>query len=555
EAVPAMASLLRDRGGAGWRWRTWWSASAAVILVVAAAAAGFLAASSYATLALVAAGAGVAVAGVLAYAGHTRLRGLSPAADRLRAFGRGLGLDDASLELLADRLPTLAALQAALYKEQARVESRKAESAALHATAAALAERCVALAAATTGAAPEQIRAGPTQALLRQARAALADLGELGALHKRRSELENEDRELGSKEETLSALEEEANHRADAVVSLEQRLVQLLSGAGMAPGASPAASVTALRQACESRRRHDAAVSALNEVHRRVWAIGKEADLQRLLQQLWEELLRRGDDDTEAERVPLGAAELQELEREAEHARQTATAAGEQARDLRARLAAVLENLPDLADLEDERDAAAAERLEALHRRDALERAIQLIEQASRRTHRDLAPQLASGIAKRLALLTDDRYQAVNVDTEHFAVSLLSDERPDMLPLEHASHGTRDQVSLLLRIALAETLSAGIEPLPLLLDEPLLTADPRRREAMLRFVQQLSTGHQVVLTAADPRVATMLRDIAGATAMSVIQLGDTEPVIEAHGRSERRVRVLPAGDLIRSTAG
>ena len=129
-----------------------------------------------------------------------------------------------------------------------------------------------------------------------------------------------------------------------------------------------------------------------------------------------------------------------------------------------------------------------------------------------------------------------------------------------MLPLEHASHGTRDQVSLLLRLALAETLSAGVEPVPLLLDEPLLTSDPHRRETMLRFVYELSAHQQVLLTAADPRVASQLRDIAGVTDVSIVTLGTmgAEPIIEATGEraSERarRVRVLrPAGDLIRST--
>ena len=77
---------------------------------------------------------------------------------------------------------------------------------------------------------------------------------------------------------------------------------------------------------------------------------------------------------------------------------------------------------------------------------------------------------------------------------------------------------------------------------------------------MLRFVYELSAQQQVVLTAADPKVPAVLRDIASDTDISVITLGATdgaEPVIEATGeRAERsrRVRVLrPAGDLIRST--
>lgn len=555
EAVPAMTALLREPSGSGWRWRSWWSGVAAVALVASLTLGGFLLAAHHVAPALVGALTGVLIAGVLAYAGHIRGRAASPASSRLRELGRGLGLEDASLDEVARRLPTLAALQSALYQEEARLDNRNAESAALHATASALAERCVALAAATTGVEAEPVRAGSTETLLRQARAALDSVGEIGALHTRRRELESEDQTLETKEATLVELEEEARRRSEAVGTLERRLVQLLVSAGMQPGASPAASVTALREASEGRRRHEAAVAALNEVQRRVWAIGKEADLQRLLQQLWEELLRRGDDDTESQRLPLGAPELQELEQQAEHARQSATAAGEQARELRARLAAVLENLPDIADLEDERAAAAADRDHALHQRDAIGLAIHLIEQASRRTHRDLAPQLAAGIASRLALVTDARYREVNVDTEHFAVSLLCHERPDMLPLEHASHGTRDQVSLLLRIALAETLSAGIEAVPLLLDEPLLTADPHRREAMLRFVHELSAGQQVVLTAADPRVPALLREIAGEMHIAVVHLGDAEPLIEAQGERTRRVRVLPAGDLIRSTAG
>ena len=560
EAVPAMAAVLRDGGGAGWGWRSWWSAAAAVLVVVAAVTGAVLVAVHHTQLAVVAIVAVLAGAAGAAAVGFGFHRGVSPNAQRLRQIGRDLGLDDSSLEQLARRLPTLDALQTALYREEARRESRQAELAALQATASALADRCAALAASAAGVACEPVRAGSTETLLKQARASLASVGELGALHRRRRELEREDGTLEIQEQTLTALEQEAARRSDAVGTLERRLVHLLASAGMEPGVSPAASVTAVREASEAKRRHDAATAALAEVQRRQWAIGSEADLRRLLQQLWEELFRRGETDTNGEREPLGAAELQQLEREAEHARQTAISAGEQARELRARLLVVLETLPDIADLEDERAAAEAERDLALHRRDSIALAIHLIEQASRRTHRDLAPQLAAAITERLSLLTDQRYSAVNVDTEHFAVSLLSDERPDMLPLEHASHGTRDQVSLLLRIALAETLSAGMEPVPLLLDEPLLTSDPQRRETMLRFVHELSAQQQVVLTAADPKVPAMLRDIAGDTDVSVITLGPTDaadPVIEATGERadrSRRVRVLrPAGDLIRST--
>ena len=74
----------------------------------------------------------------------------------------------------------------------------------------------------------------------------------------------------------------------------------------------------------------------------------------------------------------------------------------------------------------------------------------------------------------------------VNVDTDHFALGLLGRERPDMVPLDAVSHGTRDQVALLLRLALCEVLGGAGERAPLLLDEPLLTSDPARRDTVHR---------------------------------------------------------------------
>ena len=66
----------------------------------------------------------------------------------------------------------------------------------------------------------------------------------------------------------------------------------------------------------------------------------------------------------------------------------------------------------------------------------------------------------------------------VNIDTDHFALGLLGRERADMVPLDAVSHGTRDQVALLLRLALARC-SAARRTRAALLDEPLLTSDPR----------------------------------------------------------------------------
>ena len=123
-------------------------------------------------------------------------------------------------------------------------------------------------------------------------------------------------------------------------------------------------------------------------------------------------------------------------------------------------------------------------------------------------------------------------------------MSLLGRDRPDLVPLELVSHGTRDQVSLLLRLALAEVLSEAGEEVPLLLDEPLLSADPQRRATALRFLWNLSATNQVVISTSDPTLVTALEELGGGDRPAVVTMPATVPTFEAAGRSVARVRVL-----------
>jgi len=106
------------------------------------------------------------------------------------------------------------------------------------------------------------------------------------------------------------------------------------------------------------------------------------------------------------------------------------------------------------------------------------------------------------------------------------------------VPLDCVSHGTRDQVTLLLRLALCETLSGSTEPVPLLLDEPLITADPARRQTLIQFLHNMAGTHQVVLSTADPSVADAVRSTCG-DLCAVVSL----PACDADAGARRRVRI------------
>ena len=455
---------------------------------------------------------------------------------RLARLCPGVAVDDEGLERLAERLPRLRALFAEAQREEIRVETLTAETEEADRRMTELAGRAAALAALCELPVPrwQPGMAGAEESI----RAVLAAVDGAVSIERRRAELRDEDIDLTRRERAFGELGAEAAQRARVADASLAHLGRLLIRAGIDGELPVPEAITAFRAACAGRRRHDAARRRLGELQRRGLAGGDLASLDRLTRELEARLTSRGGDPAEvAGTEPLDQARLQDLETEAEHARQGAAAATTAAAALRARLGEMRANVPDLADLEDERAACLAARDRGLEQLAALRRAAELIEAATRTVHRDLAPRLAASVADRLALLTDGRYSAVNVDTAHFEVSLLGRDRPELVPLELVSHGTRDQVSLLLRLALAEVLSGAGEAVPLLLDEPLLSADPQRRLTALRFLWNLSASNQVVLSTSDPAFVEALDEVCDGERPAVLTLQAGEAVIEATGRA------------------
>ena len=461
------------------------------------------------------------------------------------------GIDPGELARLSGRLPVLRRLHEALDEAERHTSRRRAEAEALRVELGSLLERCRALAAEAGVVEPRRPHAATPDAIVATAQEILDRVDGVVRRARRRDELVAEDALLAAEESGCAQLGEDVERAARAVTNLELRLRKLLNEAGIrVPAGEPAAAVAGFRHACDGRRRYDAARRRLDDLQRAARAIGGDAAvLESLETELAEQLMQRGGDPADALAAsPPNAGEIQQLDLEAERARRAAASASDQARELRARLGGVLDTLPAIADLEDERDALAAARDRGMRQLAALRTAAELIEAASRVTHRELAPRLAESLGSRLSLLTGARYVEVNVDTDHFALGLLSRERPDMVPLDAVSHGTRDQVALLLRLALCEVLGGAGERTPLLLDEPLLTSDPVRRDLFIEFLHDLSATHQVLLSTADPAMVEAVSRVTAGDS-SVVRLEDplTLDVIgDAHslGRHSARMRLL-----------
>ena len=179
----------------------------------------------------------------------------------------------------------------------------------------------------------------------------------------------------------------------------------------------------------------------------------------------------------------------------AEHEARTARDACQTARGQIEQLAA---DLPSMADAEDEMAAARSE-LERVKRLDrTLARTIGFLERAEERVHRDVAPVLRATVLDWLPRVTGGRYTDCKVDPE----SLQVDVREGGGPWRSAgllSHGTAEQVYLLLRLALARHLVVDGEVCPLLLDDAVAACDAERKQALLETLHAVSAETQAIL--------------------------------------------------------
>ncbi len=97
-----------------------------------------------------------------------------------------------------------------------------------------------------------------------------------------------------------------------------------------------------------------------------------------------------------------------------------------------------------------------------------------------------------------LAEVTNDRYGEVVVDPESLDVRVRG-QGGQWRKASLLSHGTAEQVYLLLRAGLAEHLTKKGETCPLILDDPTAQWDPQRTEASLRVLHAISRERQVLV--------------------------------------------------------
>lgn len=287
-----------------------------------------------------------------------------------------------------------------------------------------------------------------------------------------------------------------------------------LRAAGVACGCASVEEEALARELRSWLEGHKARVEALEHAHRE-WAELQTLLDGRSLALLEDEARRRVEDAASKleglDPVAVQAVEVHTVDRQIEELRRQLSAAREQRDLLRGQLKTAAREAGGVAEAEEGLELARAE----LHRVEELERVIErtreFLRRAQERSHQAIAPALVETVEAWLPQVTHGRYTEALVDPEHLNVQVRSNGGT-WRPATSLSHGTAEQVYLLLRVALAERLARPGEPCPLLLDDVTVQTDSRRTRAILEALHALSDRHQIVLFTQEEEVLAWARD-------------------------------------------
>ncbi len=328
----------------------------------------------------------------------------------------------------------------------------------------------------------------------------VARCAQRGELESASAQVKSLEGELRSQREAISRHETEQGRLRSLDGQLSARLGSALNRSG-----SLEELIQAFQDGCRNRLAHDQARAGVKDASERTAMIleGRaRAEVERLIEQAEGEVATivathpelAGAQSNEPQgplRDRLNQAESQLRETDLYIQR------------LATKVNTKLDALPSRAEVEEEierraREVAGLERFGA-----ALSLASETISKAMAQAHRDFAPSVGRFLGQGLAHVTGGRYQEARVDPSTLTVTAEVPETGRLEQVDSLSQGTRAAAYLLLRAGLAQHMSGMSEPVPLILDDPLVDVDDARVERFLELLVGLTDEIQVLLFTKD----------------------------------------------------
>jgi recombinational DNA repair ATPase RecF len=306
--------------------------------------------------------------------------------------------------------------------------------------------------------------------------------------------------------EARMAAEEGAARAAEAAAAVEAALRQAATRIGAAADGPPE-SVAASLVAWQAQR---AELARASEVAIREWQELQGLLAGRTLEELQAEAARRAEAAatlTGAAGEPAHLGPNVDAEAVMASARADASRSKAVVDALNGELRLLATTLPDVAEAEERAEAARTELARVQELAAVIDETLSLLEAAERRVHRDLAPILTESVQAHLPAITGGAYVEVGMNPRDLSVDVKEARTGQWRDARLLSEGTREQIYLLLRVAMAEHLVTTVdERAPLLLDEVTAQSDPDRKRRILDVLHTLSADRQVILFSHDAEV-------------------------------------------------
>jgi len=356
------------------------------------------------------------------------------------------------------------------------------------------------------------------------AEAYLRRCDERAAIAARSAGRESLERELAARR----AAERTAQDAATAAAAAEAAVVAAAASVG-AEGTDVAALLDALRgwqhERAELARRSESAIAEWEEL-RALLGDGTIDDLRAEATARAERAERLAGVAADGDAGSDAGAAAAPTDAQLAETRAELAAAQAEAASLAGGLQVVRDALPDVAEAEEALAGATAELDRVTSLASTLDTTLQLLRNAQDRIHRDLAPILAEAVRRWLPDVSRGAYNEVSVDPANLSVRVKEVSTGQWRDAWLLSEGTREQIYLLLRVAMAQHLVRPGEVAPLLLDEVTAQSDGARKRELLDVLHELSRERQVILFSHDDDVATWAQESLAEPRDRLLRLDD-----------------------------
>lgn len=325
----------------------------------------------------------------------------------------------------------------------------------------------------------------------------------------------------------LHALDLELRQVTEEEMRIVGRLNNLLASSGRPSAADPVADLDSMAAALQSAENdgQEAAILDATIVEKTRQLEAKESEVQ--------------EADAQIAKLPLAVADSNIQVRQLEVAN-----------DLRKLKAEIQDVLGKLAELRTSHQAMATdERLSKLHEQRAgyieqirelarqwaaLSLARSMFDQARKRYEEERQPAVVRRASTYLRCLTQDRYREVRMPLDRSELQVLPSEPIAPKTIDELSRGTAEQLYLALRFGFIEEFTGDRSPLPIVMDDILVNADPSRVSAAVETLVRISERFQILYFTCHPE--TVMKFSNADARIPVIELANGQ--FTRHGTAQ-----------------